>query len=252
MNKLRSVIGGFVCLVLIFALAGCNIFSWAHNNEGTSDNAEVQVANANSSLASGDYQKALDSYQAAVNADPKNSEARYGYIKAYIKDLGLDIAEMSKTYSDENKSIAYTVIAFSGQASVKAELIDPDKFLPAKIGGLKKLEELGDKLWEMLGPIAEGQCDGKISAKNPEVNLNLALGYLLKAIFNIADNNHDFVLDYKVRREDDGTITVIDLNGNVITNGSKIIETRSYHGNRGGLSKCVSTDSSPDHYRKTT
>ena len=45
---------------------------------------------------------------------------------------------------------------------------------------MKKLEELGDKLVEMLEPIAEGRCDGKISNKNPEVNLNLALGYLFE------------------------------------------------------------------------
>ena len=47
--------------------------------------------------------------------------------------MGLDIAEMAKTYSDENKSIAYTVIAFSGQASVKAELIDRTSFYLLKL-----------------------------------------------------------------------------------------------------------------------
>ena len=95
MGKYKNAVGGAMCLVLVFALAGCNIFSWAHN-EGSSDNAEIRVADGNTSLANGDYVKALDSYQAAITANPQNSEARYGYIKAYIKDMGLDIAKWQK------------------------------------------------------------------------------------------------------------------------------------------------------------
>ena len=104
------------------------------------------------------------------------------------------------------------------------------------------MKNWGDKLWEMLEPITSGRCDGRISSKNPEVNLNLALGYLLRAIFNIADNNHDYVLDYKVRREDDGTITVIDLAGNVITDGSRILREKNY--NSGLYDKSSREDSS--------
>jgi len=211
---------GFICLA--FLIGGCskgvNIFGWTSPTGGS---PQASIANGDAQFASGNYEGAMASYDAAVKADPRNSRARYGYVKAYLKSIGLDLATFLKNYSNENSAPSFVVSTVSNNIVLRGTpylLIDD----PSKPFGvdLKKFEKLVDVLIIYLDPIARGECDGYINPKSVGLNINLAFAHLLKGVFLILDNNNDGILDYNIRIESDGIANVVDLNGNLVSGGS--------------------------------
>ena len=96
-----------ILLGVIFA--GCtknnNIFSWAHKRSGTPASTEVLMADATSALSDGDYNKALELFEALLEKDPDNAEAIYGYAQALFKDAGVDLASLiSSAFASASES----------------------------------------------------------------------------------------------------------------------------------------------------
>lgn len=200
---------GLVCLA--FLIGGCskgvNIFGWSSPTGGSS---QASVANGDAQFASGNYEGAMASYDSAVNADEKNSKARYGYVKAYLKNIGLDLASFLKNYSNENSAPSFVVSAISDNVVSRGTpylLIDN----PSKPFGidLAKFEQLITVLIKYLDPIANGQCDGYINPKSVGLNINLAFAHLLRGVFWVLDYDYNASLDYNIRIESDGTATVV-------------------------------------------
>lgn len=213
MNKKIWVMVG-LGIVCIAGLIGCNIFSWTHS-AGSGEDATVLLADADSALASGDYAKAMEYYQKAIDADPANSKARYGYVNAYVKNSGLNIIEFAKSAGNQ-KTIASAVPGLtSNVVSAGGSFLIDDRTKPFGID-MKKFEDLAIVLVDKLDPIATGKCDGKVPATDPEVNLNLAFGYLLRGLFLIFDppNGNSGSIQYNIYKYDDGTQVIWDYTTN--------------------------------------
>jgi hypothetical protein len=214
----KAVAIGVLFLFAAALLTGCgkgtNLLGWMAPTGGSS---AADAANGDSQFASGNYSGAMSSYGAAVASNPANSRARYGYVKSYIKNAGMNLADFLQNISSQN-SPAYATQAFSaiaGRSASSGYLFFDDPTRPFGIN-LKSLEEFVNVLIVYLDPIALGQCDGAIPANNVGLNINLAFAHLLKGVFILVDNNNDGTLDYNLRINN-GNVEITDPYGNATT-----------------------------------
>ncbi len=150
-------------LVLLAALfSGCakssNLLAWAAPSGNSSVAASKSSGNA--AFASGDYAGAMADFKAAVDASggvagSPDSEARYGYVKAYCKNAGLDLAAFLKAYSG---SMAPGWQASPGPSGSSYMLINNTYFGMT----LSQLKNLANVVKDYLKPIADGLCDGVV------------------------------------------------------------------------------------------
>lgn len=198
--KLISFVGlSFLLAIILF---GCgkttNILGWTHSG-GTSNDPKVLLNDANAALNSGNYQTAQDYYKQIIAADPKNSEARYGYVTANMKETmnseGMDVASLLNSLSNQSDS---------------STLIDPAKF------DISKLLNMGDVIVDNLKPIADGQCDGVVAQHDLGMTTNLVLGLMLQSVGTVMDPNHDGHADYNFK-EINGSFQLVDASGTPVS-----------------------------------
>ncbi|MCK5534505.1 hypothetical protein KAI68_05265 [bacterium] len=105
--------------LLVMGLCGCNIFEFLHMPTGSVDE---HIARGQKYLDERDYASAVYAFRSAIDCDSGNSDARYGYAKAYARlylkkdifDLALDFsdpqtAEYLFDFSDEEIDSIYNV-----------------------------------------------------------------------------------------------------------------------------------------------
>lgn len=202
----------FVCSVVLVCLAiivagcskGTNIFGWMAPGGGS--------AGGDANYANGNYELSMADYEAAVNANYGDSKSRYGYVKSYVKSIGFDLATFLQNYSDQTGGApAFVIPAVSDKVLSKTPyyLIDD----PTKPFGvdLVKFERLVYVLIYYLEPIADGKCDGYINPKGVGLNVNLAFAHLLRAVFYLIDYDYNGVMDYNIRKDDDGSEHIVQL-----------------------------------------
>ena len=148
----------------------------------------ASVSNAANAYAAGDYTGAMAMYKAVVDGDPSNSEARYGYVKAYVKSAGFDIATFIKNGTGNGSAPAFA------SRIAKGPILD-DRYNPFGLN-VKNLETLSVVIIYYLGPIADGQCSSFIPANDEGLNTSLAFAHLLYGIFLVVDKGFDGAIDY--------------------------------------------------------
>jgi tetratricopeptide (TPR) repeat protein len=225
-------------ILLLFPLVflnGCNIFNFFHKAGSNTDDPDILISDAESSLVKGDYEKAMDYYERVVQIEPANSKARYGYVNAYMKSANVNIlVDFPKnTESTASRAMSFNrTIAFSrsitnfapGMFSFALSKSSKSYFLLDNYGiDIRKFENLAIIVIEYLDPIAKGECDGKIKENDTEINLNLAFAYLLRGVFLVADppNGKSGVLKYNIKCKDDGSYSI----WSYITNSEVSIDT---------------------------
>ena len=222
---MRNFVSGIaIVFIAIFVASGCskstNIFGWTHSGGSSSATPAVLVSDGDSAYAAGDNVKAMENYDKAVTAEPKSSLARVGYVKAYVKNAGLDLASLIKNASGQQKNTGapsaasmYPVVGFV-QSVVDAQggyyLINDVK-RPFGVN-LPQFEGLVTVIIKYLGPIADGTCDAGILATNPVININLCFAHFLRGILWIVDNDYNATIDYNFFKGNDGTTSIVRLN----------------------------------------
>lgn len=198
------LMGVSISLVLLTACSKGNIFSWTHSS-GSGSNVQSLSSDAYTALRDKDYGKALEYFSKILESDPNNSEAIYGYSVAQLAESGLDISTIVSnlvssggTPSSAITGLATAISQVSGSSSLSSTNILPGTVL----ANLEKIKTavnkvLGDKY---LLKIARGKADGKIAPDNPDLNLNLAFCFILRAAMNLNDKIK-FTSDYEVEVE---------------------------------------------------
>jgi len=197
MNKRFLWLIPVLCLSL--TLGGCsnfNLFSWTHKRGGDSS-VPALMADAAVALDDEDYAEAIDLYEEILDKDSDNAEALYGLAQAILGEAGFSIADIIANLiegdgdSDLFDSSNYKIFSTSsGRRLRRAADFGEDNIIPESID----LDELLDATAEvivLLQQIVDGEGDGSISPDNVDVNINLALAYLLHAACLVADTNGD-------------------------------------------------------------
>lgn len=203
-----------LCLLLLSGCGQWNIFKWAHK-EGTaaSSDTTVLVADGQALLDKGDYAKAVEVFEKAMNANPKSSEANYGYARAVIAASGLGLADLISSIIQQAKSpnpaplptgnpfINFVSPQYASGATATDKLLDPSKIK------LDKLYDASKKAVTPLQRIADGLTDAVIPADDFDVNFNLAFLLVIRGVCNVLDTDGD---NYIVNDIDD----IISVNSN--------------------------------------
>jgi hypothetical protein len=224
----------FLTIMLIAGIivSGCskstNIFGWTHK-EGGSKSPSVLAADADSAYSNGNYAVAMDYYKDAVAqsggvANSPNSTARVGYVKSYLKNMGLDLADLMKNASGQQTNISIPggdkivqYASYSGAVYYFVEIKKDSRGNDVIYGvNIKDFENLIKVIIDYLEPITvEGKCDGKIPATNPVLNINLAFAHLFRGIIYVVDYGYDGKLDYNVRHNDDNSMDLVTEPGHI-------------------------------------
>lgn len=191
-----------VCVASMIALSGCgqtNIFKGAHSR-GSDKSPEALNADAQAELSNKNYAKAAEYFQEVVDKKPTDSVAQYGLAQASYGKEGVQLASILGCALDSiNKS--------SGTSSAPEpdpSLTENYELVRAQVGatGTNFFDQIqGDQLERLyrantivircLKKIADGECDNVIPARNPSINLNLAVAQTLQAALFVLDSNNN-------------------------------------------------------------
>ncbi|MFC1501410.1 hypothetical protein ACFL58_03050 [Elusimicrobiota bacterium] len=202
-NYFRGVSMALFSFVLLL-FVGCgdnNIFSFAHS-PGASSSISALSSDAYAALQNGDYPKAIEYYSKILESDPNNSEAIYGYSAAKLADSGLDIsslvANLISNDGDGAPALQAGRLSYAVNSIVYAA--GDDDLLPATI--IANKEKIKAALAAVLDStklkkIIKNLTDGKISADNADVNINIAFSLLLRAAIIANEKGLDFSSEYE-------------------------------------------------------
>jgi hypothetical protein len=176
MRPFRSVVNrpAVLALALVLAVAvmtGCsfNLFSVFHGGGGKS--YKGLVTQGDDAYAAGDYQTALEKYDAAVTENPEGSKARVGYVNAFCRIHFVDFLYIAQQFGTTN--------------------FNPTTLLndPIVNNGVVGTSGVFQQTIDYLDDIANGLCDEEIPFDDFGVNLQLSLSYLFRGLVKIADSN---------------------------------------------------------------
>jgi len=204
----KMLIGSIALVCIALLIGGCskgtNIFGWMAPTGGST---AASVANGDSLYASADYSGAMAAYLAVCGTDPNASGAAdYGYVKAYCKSAGLDLAAFLQNYSNSNGAPAFVAgpvsnrIIYCGTGMQAGDYMLIDSATKPFGLNLASLEKLADVIIKYLKPIADGTvADGYKPASMTGIDVNLAFAFLLRGMFTIVDPTLDGSLDYNFK-----------------------------------------------------
>jgi len=182
-----------LCVLGLFVLSmsGCgksNIFSWARS-AGSGSSIDSVMSDGYAALSEKNYAKALEYYGKALDADPNNSEAIYGWSAAKLGDSGLDVASIiSNMVRQQGSSVIHLSPALYSVA--KEAQSSSNNLLPETI--VANITKYKDAINEVLAAnklpkIINATADGKISFDNPDVNINASFCLILRAAMRLND-----------------------------------------------------------------
>jgi hypothetical protein len=167
----RRLVWAFITCSSLLFLANCNIFSIFNISAGY-DNL---VAQGDAAYEDGDYQAAMDKYEAAIKANGRGSKARVGYVNALTRLHFVDVLWIAQELSGDMNKVQFATLINNSHVRLNV-------FSSSGV-----FQETIDK----LAPITAGRCDADFESDDISVNLQLAIAYLLRGVALVADSNRD-------------------------------------------------------------
>ena len=164
---------------------------------------DKKLADAANAYATGDYATAMVIYQKLMTDNPSSSEAKYGYVKSYVKSVGFDIGTFIKNGTGHGAPPFAAPVVGVAKGPVLDSRTDPFGI------NIAKMQNLSNNLITYLGPIADGLCDGVIPANDVDVNASLAFSYLLRGILNVVDPLSTGYLQFNIYDFGNGNVKVV-------------------------------------------
>jgi tetratricopeptide (TPR) repeat protein len=165
----RFLLGG-LCFGLLFAVSGCNLFSWTHV-AGSSNDSVSLTADGYAALEQKKWDTAIDYFSRAISLDASNSLARYGRAKARFQKADLNVRALADRFGSGSKPDGQAFLA--PQDLKQADWPDALVWLQPIIDDLDR--------------IIEGPSDGAIPANAVDVNLDCAILYIMKGSIYLLD-----------------------------------------------------------------
>lgn len=169
-TRFRGWLGSIPLLLL---LAGCdNIWEWSADD----DSFDALMSDGREALRSEHYAVAEEKFTAAVEMRPDNSDARYYLAKAAVLNADVDVYFIVQTLT--NHAPGSSAVEIFNYEAPRANAI----------------YRANSVVLQNLQPIRLGLAlQGSIPRQN--VDLDLSIAYLLRAILRLRDTNGDGVID---------------------------------------------------------
>jgi hypothetical protein len=178
---------GVLALAIPIFLAGCNIFSWTHD-EGSSDDPETLLKDAEDALLTKDYDEALQYAQKGIDNDPGLGFPRLRYVaaQAVLARADISIEDYLAVFTDES------LLQKAGEsgAQLDSELLD------LTLEELRAIAEACPAAVAYLRELLDALEAGRIGAEDLlgiqfDVDLGFAISSLLTAFVTILDEDRD-------------------------------------------------------------
>ncbi|UCE03626.1 MAG: hypothetical protein JSW67_05425 [Candidatus Latescibacterota bacterium] len=168
-------------------LAGCNIFSWTHD-EGSSDDPATLLKDAEDALLTQDYDEALQYAQKGIDNDPGLGFPRLRYVaaQAVLGRADISIEDYLTVFTDESSLQK----AGGSGAQLDAELLD------MTLEELRALAEACPAAVAYLRELLDALEAGRIGAEDLlgiqfDVDLGFAISSLLTTFVTILDEDRN-------------------------------------------------------------
>lgn len=172
---------------LVLVVSGCNIFSWTHD-EGSSDDPEVLLQDAEDALLDREYDKALQYAEKGIAQDPSIGVPRLRYVaaQAVLGRGGISIASFLNAFTNQSGQPKPGTRTAGGSYQLLnlslAELQEIARSCPAAVRFLS----------EILQALEEGRVRPEdLSDILFDVNVGVGVGQLLTAFVTILDGDQD-------------------------------------------------------------
>ena len=169
----------FLCVVvpvLLFGLAGCNLFGWT-----SSDNTESLIDEGNRLMREGDYDAAVEKFAQAMEEDPTFSDARYYHAKASLRAAGFNALTLAATMT-ESEFEEDADFPFMGGTWTEPTPEKANHLYGATI-----------TIYEDLRPIFHNETHGSLDSV--DIDLDYAITCGLRGVLLFQDTNMDGVID---------------------------------------------------------
>jgi len=174
--KSKVIVLCVVLPVLLFALAGCNLFGWT-----SSDNTESLIDEGNRLMREGDYDAAVEKFAQAMEEDPDLSDARYYHAKASIRAAGFNVLTLAATMS-ESEFEENADLPFMGGTWAENNRDKANRLYGATI-----------TIYDDLLPIFHNETHGSLDSV--DIDLDYAITCGLRGVLLFQDTNMDGVID---------------------------------------------------------
>jgi hypothetical protein len=149
--KKRKVVLIFSICLLVLGLTACNIFEFLHRPKGSTDE---HIARGEQCLADKNYGGAISAFRDAMECDPGNSNARYGYVKAYTRlYLKKDIFDLAADFSEEEAM---------------------DYLFDFPYDEIVSIYNVSHEVRTVLGDVYYGRCHGSIQRQNIYIDYGMS------------------------------------------------------------------------------
>lgn len=173
LQQTKRLLGWFGCVALALSLGACeNVWEWTVDEESY----DALMSRGRDALREENYVLAEEKFSAAVALEPANSDARYYLAKAAVLRANVDVYFLVDSLTDDDGRSGVTeIFAF--------DVPKANAIFGANWVVLQNLE-----------PIRRGLApDGAFTAK--DVDLDLSVAYILRAILRLRDSNGDGIID---------------------------------------------------------
>lgn len=169
--RLAGLISGLP--ILIFFASCNNIWEWTAD----SDSFDVIMADGREALRAARYARAEELFRRAVELRPTHSEARYYCAKAAVLGADVDVFTLVQTLTDDDSDEGPASTVFRYETGIANSIYRVNRVV------LDNLEPI------RRGSATEGSFAGV------DVDLDLAVAYVLRGILRLRDTNGDGVID---------------------------------------------------------
>lgn len=173
--KSKAIVLCVLLPVVLFGLAGCNLFGW------TSDNTVSLIDEGNQLMRDGDYDAAVEKFAQAMEEDSTFSDARYYHAKASLRAAGFNAWTLAVTVTESDFKDD-TELPLMGGTWAENDREKANALYGATI-----------TIYDDLLPIFHNRTHGSIDST--DIDLDYAITCGLRGLLLFQDTNMDGVID---------------------------------------------------------
>ncbi len=174
--KRPLIILGFVLVLSMLLLSGCNIFEWT-----SGESTDSLIDEGNREMRDGNCAAAVEKFAAAIAKDSLHADARYFHAKATLCAAGFNVLQLGTMMSDseyfDDEALPFT--ADEWRANSKQLVND--------------LYSAINTVYDDLSPVFYGFTHGTLDSNDIDVEYVVTIG--IRALLMFQDTNLDGVID---------------------------------------------------------